>query len=117
MIRFLLDENLSPRLQAGLQRRYPGIDVLRVGNPNAPMGGTSDPDILLYLEEQQRLLLTSNRASMPVHIAHHLADGHHHWGIVFIRRNVSYAILIDEVGIIWGASTPDEWRNRVVWIP
>lgn len=57
-VRFLLDENLSPRIKQAVQRREPAIDLLRVGDESAPPLGTLDPDILRYLESAQRLLLT-----------------------------------------------------------
>lgn len=55
-IRYLLDENLSPRLKQALLNREPMIDVLRVGDPTVPSLGTLDPDILLYLQQSKRLL-------------------------------------------------------------
>ena len=66
-IRFLLDECESPRLKTALLRFNPAIDVLRVGDPGAPHLETLDPEILRYPEVAQRLLVTSNRASMPAH--------------------------------------------------
>ena len=59
-VRFLLDENLSPRLKVALLRLNPIVDVVRVGDPDAPPLGTRDPDVLRYLETSQRLLVTSN---------------------------------------------------------
>jgi hypothetical protein len=35
-IRFLLDENLNPRIKVGLLHHDPAIDVLRVGDLGAP---------------------------------------------------------------------------------
>jgi hypothetical protein len=70
-IRFLLDENLSPRIKVAFLRYNPTIDVVRVGEPNAPALGTSDPDILKFLEVSQRILVTNNRTSMPDHIKAH----------------------------------------------
>ncbi len=63
-LRFLLDENLSPRLKAALLRLNPAIDVVRLGDPGAPQLGTPDPDVLRYLEVSQRVLVTSNRKSV-----------------------------------------------------
>lgn len=85
-IRLLLDENLSPRLKTALLLRFPEMDVLRVGDEGTPPYGTSDPDILLYTEQAQRLLVTDNRTSMPGHITHHLTAGRHHWGVLYISR-------------------------------
>ena len=70
-VRFLLDENLSTRLKVAVLRLNPAIDILRVGDPNAPQLGTLDPDILRYLELSQRLLVTDNRTSMPEHMEVH----------------------------------------------
>ncbi|MCG9891318.1 MAG: DUF5615 family PIN-like protein [Thermosynechococcaceae cyanobacterium MS004] len=70
-VKFLLDENLPPRLKTALLRLNPQIDVLRVGEPSAPPNETLDPEILIYLEASQRLLVTDNRSSMPGHLTDH----------------------------------------------
>ncbi|MBD2144252.1 DUF5615 family PIN-like protein [Sphaerospermopsis sp. FACHB-1194] len=57
-IRFLLDENLSPKLKFAVFRLNPAIDIVRVGDPDAPPLGTLDPELLRYLEVSQRLLVT-----------------------------------------------------------
>lgn len=61
-IQFLLDENLSPRLKTALLRLDPDINVLRVGDADAPALQTSDPDIIQYLVSRKRLLVTDNRS-------------------------------------------------------
>jgi len=35
-LRFLLDENLPAKLKTAIIRRYPAIDVLRVGDEGVP---------------------------------------------------------------------------------
>lgn len=115
--RFLLDENLSPRLKAILLRYEPMMDILRVGDPDAPPLGTLDPEILLYLEEAHRLLITSNRVSMPQHIADHFAVGRHHWGVFHIRPHTPTGRLVEEVILLWTASVAEEWFDRTEWIP
>ncbi|UZO74549.1 MULTISPECIES: DUF5615 family PIN-like protein [Microcystis] len=67
-IKFLLDENLSPRLKIAVLRLNPEIDILRVREPNTPPLETLDPDVLQYLGLSQRLLVTDNRTSMPEHL-------------------------------------------------
>mgnify|MGYP005843156657 CR=1 FL=1 len=116
-IRLLLDENLFPRLKSALLLRFPDMDVLRVGDVGAPPYSTSDPDILRYTEQTQRLLVTDNRTSMPGHISDHLTQGRHHWGILYISPCLSFAEILEELCIVWGASTSDEWRDRTDWIP
>ncbi len=53
-VRFLLDENLPPKLKLAVQRFNPDIDIIRVGEPEAPPLGTLDPELLNYLEVSQR---------------------------------------------------------------
>jgi hypothetical protein len=115
-LRFLIDENLSPKITAAIQRRYPAIDVIRVGDQDAPPLGTLDPDILLYLASSQRVLITDNRQSIPSHIADHFAAGGHHWGIFEVRKEAPIASLIEEIYLYWSASEAEEWIDRVEWL-
>ncbi len=115
-LRFLVDENLPHRFKTAIQRRYPEIDILRVGDEGAPPSGTLDPAVLDYLEATQRALLTDNRQSMPGHIADHLAKGGHYWGIFEVRKNVPLQVLIEEIYLYWSASEAEEWLNRFEWL-
>ena len=112
-LRFLLDENLPAKLKTALRRRYPTIDVLRVGDEGAPQLGTLDPDILLYLEATERALITDNRHSFPGHIADHFAENHHHWGIFEIHKNAPLKPLVEEIYLYWSASEAEEWIDRL----
>lgn len=115
--RFLLDENLTPRLKAALRRHDFTIDVLRVGDANAPSLGTLDPDILLYLEASQRLLVTDNRASIPGHIADHIGAGGHHWGVFWVRPGFRIGTLAEFLYLLWNASEAHEWIDATEWAP
>jgi hypothetical protein len=55
-IRFLLDENLSPDLKKSLLNLNPHLDILRVGEPDAPPLGTLDPEILDEASEAEEWL-------------------------------------------------------------
>ncbi|MEP0885696.1 DUF5615 family PIN-like protein [Trichocoleus sp. ST-U3] len=116
-VRFLLDENLSSRLKVAVLRLNPVIDILRVGDPNAPQLGTLDPDILRYLELSQRLLVTDNRTSMPDHLEAHWADGGCIWGLLWVRPKTSIGQLAEEIFVIWETTEAEEWRDYVDWIP
>ncbi len=116
-IRFLLDENISPRTKLALLRLGPSIDVIRVGDPGALPLGTLDPDLLRYLDLAQRLLVTDNRTSMPAHLQIHWADGGHLWGVVWVRPRTSVGKLAQELFLIWEASEAHEWIDRLEWVP
>jgi hypothetical protein len=116
-VRFLLDENLSPRLKAALLRLSPTLDVVRVGDPGAPSLGTLDPDVLRYLELSQRILVTSNRTSMPAHVEAHWAAGGHLWGLFWVRPGTPVGRLAQALFLVWEASEAEEWIDWLDWIP
>lgn len=116
-VRFLLDENLSPRLKLALVRLDPNIDVLRVGELDAPALGTLDPDVLKYLETSQRILVTDNRTSMPEHLKDHWQSGGKIWGLLWIKPGTSIGQLAQELLLVWEATEDEEWIDRLDWIP
>jgi hypothetical protein len=116
-VRFLLDENISPKVRIAIQRHHPHIDVLRVGDEGTPPLHTLDPDILTYLETSQRLLITKNRASMPGHVAEHLTLGGKHWGVFRVRPDTSIRQLLQTLDLVSSASEAEDWINEMHWIP
>ena len=116
-VQFLLDENLDPRIITGLHRRDTAIDILRVGDAEAPARATSDPDILRHVEATGRLLVTNNRGSMAVQLAAHHAAGGRHWGVLRLRDRTSLSDVIDALYLIWMAREAEEWQDYVDWIP
>jgi hypothetical protein len=116
-VRFLLDENLPPRLKTALLRLNPQIDVTRVGEPSAPPTGTLDPEILIYLEASQRLLVTDDRSSMPGHLTDHWNSGGHIWGLLWVRPRTPLSKLAQDLLLVWDATEAEEWCDRLDWIP
>ena len=114
---YLLDENIPPKLKTALMRRCPTMDVLRVGDADTPPSGTLDPEVLRYVEQTRRILVTNNRKSMPIHVADHFKAGGYHWGIFNIRDSASIVALVEALELVWGASTADEWKDKSDWIP
>jgi Domain of unknown function (DUF5615) len=117
-VKFLIDENSWRKaLVGGLKRVRPEIDVVHIGEAGAPSNEAKDPEILLYCEREQRLLVTRDRASMPVHARDHLRAGHHHWGIFYLRSHYSIGDYLDYLELVWAASMPEEYRDQEHYIP
>ena len=116
-VRFLLDENLSPRLRKALLRLEPTVDVLRVGDSDTPHLNTLDPEILHYLEHAQRILVTANRRSMPGHLEDHWANGGHIWGLLWIRSRASISEIATALHLIWELYEAEELIDVTDWIP
>jgi Domain of unknown function (DUF5615) len=115
--RFLLDEHVNRAIQRQLRRLDPQIEVVSIGDRDAPPSGTSDPDILGWLEENGYILVTENRSTIPVHLSDHFAAGRHTPGIFWIRPRVGIGAIIEELHLIWLASSAEEYRDRVLFIP
>ena len=116
-VRFLLDENLTPRLKAAVFRLNPQIDIVRVGDPNTLPLGTLDPEVLFYLAHSQRVLITDNRTSMPDHLRDHWAQDNHIWGLLWVRPKTPMRVLAQELVLIWEATEAEEWIDKLDWIP
>ena len=115
--RFLLDEHVNRAIQRQLRRLDSQIEVLAIGDPGAPLAGTSDPDILGWLEENDYILVTENRSTMPVHLSDHFAAGRHIPGIFWIRPGAGVGRIIEELYLIWFASRSEEYRDCTLFIP
>ncbi len=116
-IRFLFDENMPHAISDQLIRREPAIHVIAVGIAPAPALGTLDPEILIWLEEEQYHLVTRNRRSMPVHLQDHLALGRHVPGILTVRPHMPFGQVIDDLILIWSVAEPEEYQDQIVHIP
>ncbi len=67
-LKYLLDENVDPLYALQLRRLNPDLVIRVIGEPATPPKGTLDPEILCWCEENNFILVTNNRTSMPVHL-------------------------------------------------
>ena len=72
-IRFLADENLLEAIIQGLRSREPSIDILDV--KTSGLRRTKDPDLLEMAYQQDRILITHDRDTMPGHFWDRLSAG------------------------------------------
>ncbi len=115
--KYLLDENIDPRLKKALLQYSPDMVVWCVGDSGSPPLETKDPEILIWCEKRKFTLITNNRASMPVHLREHLAAGRHIPGIFILKRIMAIREIIDELTLIWGATEPDEYADEIKYLP
>ncbi len=120
-IAYLLDENLPASLWRAIRRRnitsQNPLDVVRVGEPEDLPLSTDDETILRWIELADRILVTQDKSTMPGHLAHHLASKHHSPGIFMLRLGCSIPTVIEFLELASDASAPDEWRDRIAFVP
>lgn len=78
---YVLDEDVRGPLWRHIlrynARGIDPIDVIRVGDFDDLPLGILDPDILLWCEASNRVLISHDRSTTPSHLKNHLAAGHH----------------------------------------
>lgn len=116
-IRYLMDENVNPLLRRELLRREPNLTVWQVGILGSPDYGTLDPEILIWCEENEFILVTNNRKSMPVHLNDHLSAGRHIFGIFSLNESLSIGETIDELILIAQASVAEDYQDQIIYLP
>jgi hypothetical protein len=93
------------------------MDVVCIGDENAPPFSTPDEKILAWIEQRGYILVSRNRRTMPDHLKEHLGQGQHIPGVLLLKRRISIGALIQELLLIWHASEPDEYQDQVRYLP
>jgi len=118
---FLLDENLPDRVYRAIVRHnHAGeeeVDVVRVGDPEDLPLSVDDRAILAWAERENRILVTEDENTMPGHLQAHLDAGRHSPGVFLVRPGTSIPELLEFLILVAHASRPEEWQDRVRFVP
>jgi hypothetical protein len=121
VLRYLLDEHLSPAVAAGVTLRRPDIPIVSVREWHAgAFLGADDETILTAAHVDGRSLVTFDLRAIPALLQAWTAFGSPHGGVVFVHAR-SYAP--DDVGglvhgliDLWDAEGGRDWSDRVVYL-
>lgn len=116
-LKYLIDENVNPIYPNEIRRCEPDIIIASVGEKDTPPKSTLDPEILCWCEENDFVLVTNNRTSMPVHLEDHLAWDRHIPGIFILNPNLSIGENIEDLILAALASVENEYQDRIVYLP
>ena len=83
----------------------------------AKLEGAPDPWVLALASEQDRVIVTHDARTMPRHFGEFLAAGGHSPGVFLVSQRTPIAIVAEWLVLIWAASDPSEWENRILEIP
>ena len=117
MKQLLLDEHVPGLFRVQLQRREPGLSVRQVGHAGAPPRGTPDPDLLVWCERNDFVLVTNNRKRIPVHLADHVASGGRVPGILTVNLSASIGLVLEDLELLAVAAGEDELRDQITFVP
>lgn len=117
LLRFLADEDFNHDLLAHLRSIEPTLDIVAVGEPEAPPKGTKDRELLVAAATMQRTLVSGDRSTLPRHLGDFFRGGHHMAGLILLRGGFSLSRLASEIRLIWFATEAEEWIDRTDYIP
>ena len=115
MLSFLSDENFNNDIVRGLLLRHPELDSVRL--QDVGLEEADDPTILAWAAENNRILLTHDRATMPDFAYARLIAGQPMSGVFVLNDRLSVKQAIDELLLIDACSEQVEWRGLILYLP
>jgi hypothetical protein len=114
-VRFLADADLNRAIVSGVLRREPSVDFLTAHA--AGLHGMTDPEVLAFATEQQRVLVSHDVGTMPVHFRALRMARKASAGVFLIPQALDVGDAIEELLLVWLASEASDWENRLEWLP
>ncbi|HLG13301.1 MAG TPA: DUF5615 family PIN-like protein [Blastocatellia bacterium] len=105
---------MNEDIALGFVRLEPQIDFQTASE--AEVRGLSDPEVISRATQDNRVLVTHDRRTMPRHFAAFILSNTSP-GVFIIGQNVGVRTAIDELLLIWSCSESEEWTNLLVDIP
>lgn len=115
MLRLLADENFNGDIVRGLLLRQPNLDLIRIHD--AGLSGADDPEILAWAAENNRIVLTHDRATMPDFAYERVTAGLLMAGMFILNDRLPVGRAVDEILLIATCTEQAEWVGRAVHVP
>ncbi len=115
MLRLLADENFNGDIVRGVLLRQPDFDLVRV--QDVGLAGAEDPDILAWAAENNRIVLTHDRATMSDHAYEQVAAGTKMAGVFILSDRLPVGRAIEEILLLSACTEQEEWSGRAVHVP
>lgn len=113
-IRFQADADLNQVIVQAVIRQEPSIDFQTA--TKADLAGLDDLAVLALAAEENRILVSHDRKTMPYHFANFL-ERQTSAGVILIPQSLSLAQAAEDLILIWSATETEEWENRIGYLP
>jgi hypothetical protein len=115
MLRLLADENFNGDIVRGLLLREPDLDLVRV--QDVGLAGEDDPDVLAWAAENDRIILSHDRATLPGYAYARVAAGQEMAGVFILNDRFPVGHAIEEILLLIACTEQAEWSGRAVYVP
>lgn len=114
-MRFAADENFDGRILNGLRIRLPDLDIIRI--QDTELYQSPDDELLAWLASEERILLTHDVQTMPRYVFERVEAGESVPGVIEVHQDTPIGTAIDELEILIGTGTAEDFANQVKYIP
>lgn len=114
-VRFLFDEDFNGHIVHGFRRRQPNADTCTVRE--AGLGGAGDSAILEWAAGEGRLLVSHDRRTMSAEARKRMRARLPMAGLILFRQDCAIGLAIQELVLVSQATTAEEWRDIVAFLP
>lgn len=115
MLRLASDENFNGDIVRGLLFRLPELNLLRV--QDVGLGGAIDPVVLAWAAENNRIILTHDRATLPNFAYERVVAGEAMPGVFVVNDRLPVGRAIEELVLVASCSDASDWVGRVLYLP
>jgi hypothetical protein len=115
MLRLAADEDFNGRIVRGVLRRSRSIDLVRI--QDVGLSGAEDHEVLDYLANAGRLLVTHDAKTMPRQAYQRVVLGLAMPGVVVCSQDLPMRRVIEDIILLAECSDQDEWEGQVVYLP
>jgi predicted nuclease of predicted toxin-antitoxin system len=115
MIRLLIDEDFNNDVLRGLRRRVPDLDALRV--QAVGLAGADDETVLAHAAAEGRVVVTHDVSTLVGLAYRRVLAGDPMPGVIAVPQSTLAKIAIQDLVIIVGCSTVEDWSDRVGYLP
>ncbi len=113
-IAFQADNDLDQTILRALWQIEPMIDFWTANELN--LHGLEDLAVLELAALEKRILVSSDQSTMPLYFAKFI-QSNTSYGLLIVPQSLPSSVVIDEILIIWAASSVEEWINRIAYLP
>lgn len=114
-IRLIADADFNEDIIRGPRRADASVDFLTASDGGTR--GLPDRQVLELAAAAGRVLVSHDRKTMVGEFYQFLTDGHSSPGLISVEQEMDEGDAIDDLLLICGASTLEELRDRVRWVP
>ncbi len=114
-MRIAADENLDGKIFKALRKRFPELDLVRV--QDTELYQASDPAVLEWAAQENRIVLTHDVQTLVGDAYARVEQGLPMPGIILIPTTMPIGEALNDLEIAIGAGEPDDFVDRVTFIP